>query len=158
MSAKVVKIEKSKTWGQETNGEKRYVAVVSFVKGDATNKFVAVAFGTNSTYKLSFDLFALYNGDEKCKNDESKFSPKKAFELFCEEYESDGVNLYDIDLGNTYKIVESGREMSTARIAIYGTREEAETYAKRALQRDLESKRLVPVETKAEKDEEEEEE
>lgn len=156
MSAKVVKIEKSKTWGQEANGEKRYVAVVSFVKGDTTNKFVAVAFGTNSTYKLSFDLFALYNGDEKCKNDEGKFSPKKAFELFCDEYESDGVNLYDIDLGNTYKIVETGREMSVARIAIYGTREEAEAYAKRALERDLKAKRLVPTEAKAEKDEEEE--
>ena len=155
MTAKVSRIEKSKTWGQESNGEKRYVAVVSFVRGDATNKFVSVAFGTNSTYKLSFDLFALYNGDEKCKNDEGKFSPKKAFELFCDEYTPDDVALYDIDLGGTYRVRDTGREMTTARIAIYGTREEAEAYAKRALERDLKAKRLEPVEAKKEEEEEE---
>lgn len=157
-NARVARIEKSKTWGQETNGEKRYIAVVSFVKGDATNKFVSVAFGTNSTYKLSFDLFALYNGDEKCKNDEGKFSPKKAFELFCEEYTPDDVNLYDIDLGGVYVVRDTKREMSTARIAIYGTREEAEAYAKRALARDLQEKRIYPKENASKQEKEEEEE
>lgn len=160
MSAKVVRLEKSKTWGVEKNGEKRYIAVVSLARTtEEGSKFVVGAFGTNSTYKLSIDLSAVYGDDENAKNDEGNFSPKKAWELFLKEYTPEGVNLYDIDLGGVYVVRDTKREMSTARIAIYGTREEAEAYAKRALARDLQEKRIYPKKSadKAKKEEEEEE-
>lgn len=158
MSAKVVKIEKSKTWGVEKNGEKRYIGVVSLARTtEEGSKFVVGAFGTNNVYKLSIDLSAVYGDDEKCKNDEGKFSPKKAWELFLTEYTPEGVNLYDIDLGCVYVVKDTKREMSTARIAIYGTREMAEAYAKRALARDLQAKRIYPKEDASEGKKEEEE-
>lgn len=159
MSAKVISIEKSKTFGQDVNGQKRYIAVITMCKTtEGGSKFACGAFGTNNTYKLSLDLVAVYGDDENCKNDEGNFSAKKAFETLQKEYTPEGVGLYDIDLGGTYIVKETKREMTTARIAIYGTEEDAKKYAMRSLARDLDAKRIFKKEDdkKEEKNEEEE--
>lgn len=156
MSARVISIEKSKTFGQEVNGQKRYIAVIAMCKTtEGGSKFACGAFGTNNTYKLSLDLVAVYGDDENCKNDEGNFSANKAFETLKKEYTPEGVGLYDIDLGDTYIVKETKREMTTARIAIYGTEEDARKYAMRSLARDLEAKRIVKKE-EGKKEEEEE--
>lgn len=153
MSARVISIEKSKTFGQEVNGQKRYIAVIAMCKTtDGGSKFACGAFGTNNTYKLSLDLVAVYSDDENCKNDEGNFSANKAFEALKKEYTPEGVGLYDIDLGGTYIVKETKREMTTARIAIYGTEEDAKKYAMRSLARDLEAKRIVKKEEKNEEE------
>ena len=155
MSAKVISIEKSKTFGQEVNGQKRYIAVITMCKTTENgSKFACGAFGSNNQYKLSLDLAAVYGDDENCKTDEGTFSAKKAFEALKNEYTPEGVGLYDIDLGGTYIVKETKREMTVARIAIYGTESDAEKYAMRSLARDLEAKRIVKKED-GEKNEEE---
>ena len=155
MSARVINIEKSKTFGQEANGQKRYIAVITMCKTtEGGSKFACGAFGTNNTYKLSLDLVAVYGDDEHCKNDEGNFSANKAFETLKKEYTPEGVGLYDIDLGGTYVVKETKREMTVARIAIYGTKEEAEAYALRSLRRDLEAKRIVKKEEEKKEEEE----
>lgn len=154
MNAKVISIEKSKTFGQEANGQKRYIAVITFCKTTENGiKFTAGGFGSNGQYKLSLDLVPVYIDDDKCKDDDGNFSPSKAFTLLKKEYTPEGVGLYDIDLGGTYIVKETKREMTTAHIAIYGTEEDAKRYAMRSLARDLEAKRIIKKEEKNEEEE-----
>lgn len=153
--AKVISITKSLSWGKEVNGEKRYFAVVSFSKGSG-NKFIAGAIGTNSTYKLSFDLKAIYGTE--CVNDDGEFSPKTAYQKFTQEYDPEGVNLYDVELPRAYKVKATERIMTVARIAIYGTEAEAHALAMRSLERDIKAQRIVPVEPVEESAEEDEDE
>ena len=153
MDAKVINIEKSKTFGQEINGQKRYIAVITLCKtNENENKFVCGMFGTNSQYKASLDLFAVYKDDTECVNDEGEFSAEKAYKKFKSEYTPEGLSLYDIDLGGTYIVKETKREMTTARIALYGTEEQAKKYALRSLARDLEAKRIIKKEEKKEEE------
>lgn len=154
MDVKVINITKSLSWGQEVNGEKRYFAVVSFSKG-GDNKFVAGAIGTNNTYKLSFDLKAIYGTE--CVNDDGEFSPKTAYQKFTQEYTPEGVHLYDVTLPQAYKVKSSKRVMTVARIAIYGNENDAHALAMRSLERDIKAQRVVPVESSDEPDEEEDE-
>lgn len=156
MTPRVIKIEKSKTFGQEINGEKRYIAVVSLVKSSENgNKFVSAMFGTNQIYKASLDLSIAYCDDDDAKDEEGNFSPSKAFKLLKEQFTPDGIGLYDIDLGKTYIVKETKREMSVARIALFGSEEEAKKYAFRSLERDLKAKRIVEKVEEESEDEEE---
>ena len=157
MNAKVIGIEKSKTFAKEVNGQKRYIAVITFCKTTENGiKFAAGGFGSNGQYKLSLDLVPVYIDDDKCKDDDGNFSPSKAFELLKKEYTPEGVELYDIPLGDTYVVKETKREMSTAHIAIYGTEEDAKNYAFRCLARDLEAGRVLRKEKSEESKSEEE--
>lgn len=151
---KVINVAKSLSWGKDVNGEKRYFAVVSFAKGGG-NKFVAGAIGTNSTYKLSFDLKAIYGTE--CVNDDGEFSPKTAYQKFTQEYTPDGVKLFDIELPRAYKVKATRRTMTMARIAIYGNEQEAHALAMRSLERDIKAQRVVPVESSDEPEVEEDE-
>lgn len=157
MKAKVTNIEKSKTFGEEINGVKRYIAVISFCKTDENGvKFACGGFGSNGQYKLSLDLVPVYIDDNNCKDDDGNFSPSKAFNLLKKEYTPEGVGLYDIDLGGTYIVKETKREMSIAHIAIYGTEEEAKKYALRCLNRDILAGNIIKKEEPAKEEDEEE--
>lgn len=154
MDAKVVKIEKSTTFGvTNATNEVRFIAVISFVKSSAGSKFACGAFGTNNTYKMSMDLMPIYGNDPDCKV-EGKFSGDLAFKKLQDEYTPEGVNLFDIDLGGSYKVVASGNTMQTARIAIYGDEKAATEFAMRALERDVRAKRVKKVEESNEEEKE----
>ena len=157
MKAKLVSLEKSITWGQENElKEVRFIAVATFVKtSEKDNKFVSASFGTNNQYRLSIDIKSVYIDDDECKNDDGNFDPELAWEKFQEEYPKigvDDVNLYDIDLGACYLVKKTKREMRVARIASYGTEDDARAYAMRALGRDIKDHRLIKVEEKEEKE------
>lgn len=153
MDARVIKIEKSATFGQSVNDRTRFVAVVTFVRANNGSKFAAGTFGTNHTYKASMDLVAVYGDDEECKT-EGKFNGELAFKKLEKEYTPEGINLYDIPLGGKYKVIASGNIMETARVAIYDDEEAATKFALNALSRDIKAQRIKKVEEENEKEKE----
>lgn len=157
MSAKVSSITKF----EDFSADKPYVTV-RFVATDGKSKFAAAAFGTNSLYSLTYDLSLAYGDDPECKNDEGKFSPKKAYSKFTEEMPvgsvQDDVNCFEIPISEISKfkkvqIVANKREMKHVRVATYANRDRAVEIAKNGLERQLGNKTLVAI---TEEDEEEE--
>ena len=149
MSAIVKSVEKFKDF----NAEKPYVTV-RFVAANGGSKFAAAAFGTNSLYSLTYDLSLAYGDDEDCKNDEGKFSPKKAYSKFTEEMPvgsmQEDVNCFDVPVSEIsqyekVKIVADGREMSVIRVATYADKERAVQIAKNGLLRQLRDKTLKAI-------------
>lgn len=157
MKISVKEIVPSESFGKEVNGVKRYIAVVRLMKG-GENRLMRGSFSSNSTYTNSVDLEAAYNDDDECFDDDGKFLAKKALSKLRTDIADllDGVHLYDVDLQGTYKVVSTGNEMSVHRIWSFEDEETIKKYVMRGLARDLKAKRIVPVETKDEKEEEEE--
>lgn len=157
MSAKVSSIEKFKDF----SADKPY-ATVRFVAANGGSKFAAAAFGTNTLYSLTYDLSLAYGDDEDCKNDEGKFSPKKAYSKFTEEMPigsvQEDVNCFEIPISEIsqyekVQITATKREMKHVRVATYANRDRAVEIAKNGLKRQLENKTLKAV-TKEDEEEE----
>lgn len=158
MQVSVKEIVKSDSFGKEVNGQKRYIVVIRLLKG-GENRLIRGTFTSNNTYTNSIDLEAVYNDVEELYED-GKFLANEAFKRLKSEIRDllDGVHLYDIDLGGTYKVVASGNEMGVHRIWSFEGEENVRAYVMRGLKRDLQAGRIVPVVKKEEKKEEEEEE
>ena len=158
MQVSVKEIVKSDSFGKEVNGQKRYIVVIRLLKG-GENRLVRGTFTSNNTYTNSIDLEAVYNDVEELYED-GKFLANEALKRLRSEIRDllDGVHLYDIDLGATYKVVASGNEMGVHRIWSFENEENVRAYVMRGLKRDLQAGRIVPVVKKEEKKEEKEEE
>lgn len=138
--------------------EKPFV-LVRFRKPAGGSKFAIGNLNSSSVYSSTYNLQMIY---PDCKNDEGKFSAKRAFNLFKEEMEigaEEPIDGYDIDISEisdfvAVKIVATKRIMHTIRPAIYGDREDAKRIAKASLQRQLKEKAFIGM---TEEDLEEEE-
>lgn len=151
MKYQVRSIEKSQNWGEEdARGNVRFFAVVRFTK--ASNKFSAVAVGSNSDYPLSYDLESLYKDDEDCQDKSGDFDADKAFKQFCKDAKTEdiqeGLNLFEIALPFAVKVADrdDAQPFASQRQAFYGSEKEAREYVEASLKRDLARGRLVKVE------------
>ena len=134
-------------------------AVVRFRKTAGGSKFAIGNLNSSSVYSSTYNLQMIY---PDCKNDEGKFSAKRALNLFKEEMQigmEEPIDGYDIDVSeisdfSAVKIVATKRIMRTIRPAVYGTKEDALRVAKASLQRQIKEKTFVGL---TEEDLEEEE-
>ena len=123
-------------------------AVVRFRKSVEGSKFAKASLNSGGVYSSTYNLQIAY---PDCKNEEGKFSAKRAFNLFKEEMEigaEEPIDGYDIDVSEisdfvAVKIVATKRIMRTIRPAVYGDKEDAKRIAKASLQRQLKEKTFV---------------
>lgn len=111
MQSVLKRIKKSNSFGEEVNGEKRYIVVCYFgrtstkkdtdnnVSQDVINRIFKGSLGANTDYQKSFELSDYFSGESEYFSERSGFLAEKAYKDFCEEMKgltSELFDLYDV--------------------------------------------------------------
>lgn len=143
------------------SNEKPFV-VITFRPKAKQGKLASMCLTNGNLYSATFNLSIAYS--DCVDDDEGKFSAKKAWKAFSEEYtvgKEEEISCYDVAINEISEfdgvvIVATKREMREMHIACYGEREDAFRIAKRSLERQLRAKTLKPIGTADDDDDDDE--